>query len=134
MKDKIKRPGLIGNKNAVGNSGGRPQKLKPDDETLKTLANLGKMQCTTKECAAFLEVSEPTFFEFLKRFKEAEEALERGKENGKSSLRRLQFKSAQDGNVTMQIWLGKQLLGQKDKQEVSSDPDAPLKIEIAWAE
>jgi hypothetical protein len=26
----------------------------------------------------------------------------------------MQFKSAEGGNVTMQIWLGKQLLGQKD--------------------
>lgn len=30
----------------------------------------------------------------------------------------MQFKNAQAGNVTMQIWLGKQYLGQKDKQEV----------------
>jgi hypothetical protein len=37
---------------------------------------------------------------------------------GKVSLRRLQFKSAEEGNVTMQIWLGKQFLEQKDKQEV----------------
>jgi hypothetical protein len=28
------------------------------------------------------------------------------------------MKSALDGNVQAQIWLGKQLLGQKDKQEL----------------
>ena len=33
------------------------------------------------------------------------------------SLRRQQFKSAEAGNVTMQIWLGKQYLGQTDKVE-----------------
>lgn len=37
---------------------------------------------------------------------------------GKASLRRMQFKSAEDGNVTMQIWLGKQMLGQRDKSEI----------------
>ena len=33
-------------------------------------------------------------------------------------LRAKQYQTAMDGNVTMQIWLGKQYLGQKDKQEV----------------
>lgn len=40
--------------------------------------------------------------------------IEKGRELAKCSLRRMQFKSAEAGNVTMQIWLGKQLLGQKD--------------------
>ncbi len=35
------------------------------------------------------------------------------------SLRRLQWKAAKENNVTMLIWLGKQYLGQTDKQEVS---------------
>jgi hypothetical protein len=33
------------------------------------------------------------------------------------SLRRLQAKKAAEGNVTMLIWLGKQYLGQSDRQE-----------------
>jgi hypothetical protein len=41
-------------------------------------------------------------------------AYEKGLENGKSSLRRLQWKAALGGNITMQIWLGKQYLGQRD--------------------
>ena len=32
----------------------------------------------------------------------------------------MQWKSAEDGNVTMQIWLGKQVLGQAEKQEVTT--------------
>ena len=36
---------------------------------------------------------------------------------GKVSLRRLQYKSAQDGSVPMQKWLGQQWLGQSDKIE-----------------
>jgi hypothetical protein len=39
-------------------------------------------------------------------------------EAGKSSLRRLQWKSALGGNVVMQIWLGKQYLGQRDEHAV----------------
>jgi hypothetical protein len=34
------------------------------------------------------------------------------------SLRRAQWKSAEGGNVTMQIWLGKQWLGQKEQHEI----------------
>ena len=37
---------------------------------------------------------------------------------GESVLRELQLKTALDGNVTMQIWLGKQYLGQADKSEI----------------
>ena len=33
----------------------------------------------------------------------------------------MQFKAAEDGNVTMLIWLGKQFLGQKDQQHVVGD-------------
>ena len=36
----------------------------------------------------------------------------------RQTLRQLQLETAQKGNVTMQIWLGKQWLGQKDKQEI----------------
>ena len=40
---------------------------------------------------------------------------------GKMSLRREQWRSAEKGNVTMQIWLGKQWLGQTDKVEQKTD-------------
>ena len=41
------------------------------------------------------------------------------------SLRRMQFEKAQTGNTTMLIWLGKQMLGQKDKIETSEE-NTPL--------
>ena len=34
-------------------------------------------------------------------------------------LRTMQFKSAQSGSAAMLIWLGKQILGQKDQQEIA---------------
>ena len=36
----------------------------------------------------------------------------------KNSLREKQYDVAMSGNVSMLIWLGKQVLGQSDKQEV----------------
>jgi hypothetical protein len=39
-----------------------------------------------------------------------------GRERGKARLRRTQFKLAET-NVAMAIWLGKQLLGQRDRIE-----------------
>lgn len=106
----------------------------PDDETLKKLENLGKIQCTTKEAAAVLDVSEPTFIEFIKRYEKARDVFEKGKENGKASLRRMQLKAAEAGNVTMMIWLGKQLLGQKDKHEIAGDQNNPIQhqVGVSW--
>ena len=38
---------------------------------------------------------------------------------GKASLRRRQYKLAEEGNPTMLIWLGKQWLGQSEKKEIT---------------
>jgi hypothetical protein len=99
------------------NRGGRPPKLRPDADTLKTLRGLGRINATHVECARMLDVSRETFEKFLGREKKAREAFERGKALWRIELRRLQFKSAMAGNVAMLIWLGKQYLGQKDKIE-----------------
>lgn len=98
---------------------GRPlgsTKLKLDDKLLEQIQGLARIQCTMKEAGAVLGVNEVTFSSFLKLHEKAMEAWENGKETGKASLRRLQFKSA-ESNPTMQIWLGKQVLGQADKSE-----------------
>jgi len=42
------------------------------------------------------------------------EAMERGKAMGRISVRRSQMKLLEAGSATMGIWLGKQLLGQRD--------------------
>ena len=46
-------------------------------------------------------------------------ALKRAK--GDSILRNRQYKTALEGNVPMQIWLGKQRLEQSDKQQVKQE-------------
>lgn len=83
-------------------------KLKIDPKLVQDLAALG---CKTNEIAVVLGVSVDTLD---RRF--AEE-MAKGRENLRISLRRWQLESAKKGNVVMQIWLGKQMLGQTDKIE-----------------
>ena len=99
------------------NKGGRPQK-EIDVEQLEKLAAL---QCTYDEIAAWFGVDKSTI---SRRF--ATEINE-GREKGKISLRRKQWKLA-DTNANMAIFLGKNYLGQKDHQDGQSG-DMP-KIEI----
>jgi len=90
-------------------------------DTLDRLRALGSIDCTREEAAAVLRVGRTTLYEFFRKFPEAVEAFEEGREEGKASLRRAQFKSALNGNTAMQIWLGKQLLGQRDKHDIEVD-------------
>ena len=53
------------------------------------------------------------------------EYLTKGKAEMKLRLRQLQWKSAEKGNVVMQIWLGKQMLGQTE-YPITEDTE-PLK-------
>lgn len=100
---------------------GRPE-LEVDWELAEKLAFI---QCTAAEIADALKVSEATM---LRRCKElydctfAEWIQQKGA-GGRSSLRKMQFDTAKKGNVIMQIWLGKNWLGQKDKSEVTQNID-----------
>src|SRR5690606_4425054 len=97
---------------------GRPQAIAPDKKTLATVEGLGKIQATTRECAAVLGVSHQTFIATMQRHPEIGEALEKGKETGKSSLRRTQFALAKK-NAAMAIFLGKNYLDQTDRQDIN---------------
>lgn len=99
---------------------GRPFALPGPEEnkesylgTLKTLSGLGAIMATSKECAAVLGVTEKTLYAFYERNPEAHDAWVSGKEQGKSSLRRMQFDVAKK-NATMGIFLGLNYLDQKD--------------------
>jgi hypothetical protein len=73
-----------------------------------------------------LGVARKTFEAFLHREAEAREAWDNGVLKGKASVRRAQFKLLEAGNATMAIWLGKQLLGQRDNIEHTGKDGAPL--------
>ena len=97
---------------------GRPRK-EIDEKQLQKLAS---MLCTMEEMDAFFDCSVDT----LER--NFAYTIKKGRNLGKMSLRRMQFEKAQSGNTTMLIWLGKQILGQKDRIETSED-EKPL----AWS-
>lgn len=95
------------------NKVGRPR-IEIDYDKLKELCNI---QCTGEECAAVLGVDYDTINRALKRdgHKNFADYLEKNSLGGKASLRRRQFKAAEEGNATMLVWLGKNWLGQKDE-------------------
>tara|TARA_R110000744_G_C19229225_1_gene547991 strand:- start:158 stop:457 length:300 start_codon:yes stop_codon:yes gene_type:complete len=96
----------------------RPKKYTID---IKQVENLAKYGCTNIEIAQFFGCSadliEKSYSEFTTK----------GRATQKLRLRQLQWKSAEGGNVTMQIWLGKQILGQAESP-ITTD-DQPL----AWS-
>jgi len=95
-----------------------------DAKQVEALASYG---CTVTEIAAFFDCNETTI---RKRFSEN---LIKGKESGKIRLRQKQYEVAMSGNVSMLIWLGKQVLGQADKQDIehSSSKINPLQIIVS---
>ena len=100
---------------------GRP-KLLLNEAGIETVKSLASIQCTDEEIASVLGSSVDLLTN--KNNKTAyTEAKDAGQLSGKASLRRMQFKTAEAGNATMQIWLGKQYLGQKEKQDVTVDTE-----------
>lgn len=102
------------------NRGGRPK----IEINYGDVERLGRIQCTQEEIASIMDVS----INRLRGDDKFLEAHKKGLENGKSSLRRAQFKAALGGNATMLVWLGKQLLGQKDKHEHTGEGGGPIEI------
>ena len=93
---------------------GPKPKLEHSEQLLDQIRALGKIQATVEEAASVLRVSLRTLQNFFTMHEDAKEAHEEGKSEGRASLRRAQFTSAVNGNATMQIWLGKQMLGQRE--------------------
>lgn len=92
---------------------------KPLDD-LEPVIEMIRIQCTKLEICAVLGVSEDTLTRRIREQKiegveNFADLYEKHAKEGRSSLRRAQWKAAHDGNVTMQIWLGKQMLGQRDQ-------------------
>ena len=87
------------------------------------LEKLCSLQCTDQELAAWFNVTTKTI-ERRRKVKKFAEVMERGKAKGRISVRRLQMKLLEQGNATMGVWLGKQILGQTD--EIRHDGPAHL--------
>jgi hypothetical protein len=86
---------------------------------LKQLENLAQFGCTNLEIAQFFGCDESTIR------KGYSEILTKGRSQQKLRLRQLQWRSAESGNVTMQIWLGKQILGQAETPITTDNEPLP---------
>ena len=94
----------------------RPR-IEIDKEQFEKLCSI---QCTLIEIAGYFNCSEDTIEKWCKREykKNFTDVFKQKRGVGKISLRRSQFRMAET-NPTMAIWLGKQYLGQTEKQEVA---------------
>jgi hypothetical protein len=91
---------------------------------LAELEKLCQLQCTDEEIGAWFGVSTRTVERRRKEPKFAE-VMARGRAKGRISVRRAQMRLLEQGNATMGVWLGKQLLGQTD-QPVNEIRPRPL--------
>jgi hypothetical protein len=91
---------------------GKPPMVKFDYNELEKLAY---MSASAKEIARFFRCSESTIERRKVDDPKFKDALDYGYARGNLNLRRQQMKAADEGNITMLIWLGKNRLGQTDK-------------------
>ena len=98
---------------------------------LVDLEKLCSFQCTDEEIGAFFGVSTRTI-ESRRKQPQFAEVMNRGRAKGRISVRRAQMKLLESGNATMGVWLGKQLLGQRDVTpiEVSGPNGDPVQFSI----
>lgn len=106
-----RKTGKIGTKIVEGKIVGRDKKVIPPEEVFK-LAQIG---CKDHEIADWFGIDNNTL-----RYNFSVELL-KGKESLKQSLRRAQLNIALNGNATMLIFLGKNLLGQSDNPVVQDN-------------
>lgn len=81
------------------------------------------IQCTGEEIASVLNIDYDTLQRSCKRDHKVQFAdyIKERSAGGRASLRRNQWKAAENLNPTMLVWLGKNMLGQKDKSDEEID-------------
>jgi len=99
-----------------------------------TVGKLLEADCKTTDIARQLGISEMTLYRRCKAdlnvsyvtFSQQKKML------GDNLLRAKQYQTAMSGNVTMQIWLGKQRLGQTDKMEHQGKDGGPVLLRVEY--
>ena len=111
--------------------GGRPLA----DINKQMFENLCKIQCTKEELCGTFMVDEKTLTRWCKATygKGFSDIRDKKAKEGKASLRRMQWKVAEAGNPTLLIWLGKNMLDQTDKTEISGKDGGDLVIKVIRA-
>ena len=86
------------------------------------------IQCTQKEIASVFRVHPDTVRDWVARAygEDFSTIYEKFSDDGKASLRRIQFKHAEK-SVPMAIWLGKQWLNQRDRISTAIESDEESK-------
>jgi hypothetical protein len=104
---------------------------KPVSIDFVELQKLCTLQCTQEEIAAWFNCSVRTIEKYSRR-PEFAEVMTRGRAKGRISVRRAQMKLLESGNATMGVWLGKQLLGQRDVTpiELSGREGKPVELTL----
>lgn len=90
---------------------GRNKIVVPPEE-VEHLASLG---CTDREIADYFDVHENTLRYNFKEY------LTKGRHQLRTTLRQAQLRVALDGNPTMLIWLGKNMLSQNEMGQANDD-------------
>lgn len=105
---------------------GRPEK----EINKKQFESLCGLQCTLEEVCAVLDVTDKTLNSWCKETYGTtfSEVFREKRELGKVSLRRAQFKLAEK-NASMAIFLGKNMLGQRDNIDVDVNKEALEKLD-----
>jgi hypothetical protein len=81
---------------------------------------LAKLHCTNREIAEWFGIEESTLkYNFS-------DIIIKGRSETKQALRRAQLKSALEGNTSMMIWLGKNILKQSDNPIDENEVDKIL--------
>lgn len=93
-----------GEKTVKGRMIGRKKTVIPEEQVLE----LARLHCTDREMADFFEVPLSTFTDNFR------DIIKKGRLETKQRLRKAQLKMALNGDRTMLIWLGKNILGQSE--------------------
>ena len=101
---------------------------------LDELERLSALNCTMPELAAYFRVPLRTLEDRYTNDPDIRATINRGREVGKLSVRRKQMQIMNDMNsTTMAIWLGKQLLGQRDKHDVITEDRGETALNEAFS-
>ena len=107
---------------------GRPK----TEINLEELQKLCTLNCTMPEIASFFNMPLRTLEDRFKNDTDVRTAIENGRNKGKLSVRRKQLQIMDEtNNATMAIWLGKQLLGQRDKHDIVTEDKGETKLSEA---
>jgi hypothetical protein len=101
---------------------------------LKKIAAWAQVGCPRDEIAALLNVDQGWLDDAITKDYELEKAIMVGTAEFKNALRTTQARLALSGHPAMLIWLGKQFLGQSDKQENKTETTVNVVLQNALKE